>query len=544
MTLCDVGRETLNLEPQNLMWNNSLIQRILQIVILVFLWVPARAQEGDAIILPTEDSLIVTIKSLPSSVNSSFSEYACRLLADSTFLFTSLRNDAAEDVEHFFETNWYCYLYESKAISNGRFVSTKPLPSAINHPKYFNSNFCLSEDGQRMILTRCVRVGEGDLRCDLWHTEKKGSNWQKPKRLSSVINESGCSAMQPCLVEYPDYEVLYYVSDRPGGYGKTDIWYAICKNGHYQPPVNLGPAINTEGEEVTPFYDKKANVLYFSSDEHHSIGDFDIFCSEGALGGWQPVKHLEKPFNSVYNDFYFTVNQDGKSAFLSSNRPYRDMVDEDTCCNDIFYVEWSMPQKDTVVPPPEPNIHEKIASVLPITLYFQNDCPDPKSVSDTTDKDFLALYNAYIADIQEYIHKSGEGLTGEEQRKAMYAVAGFMRDSVQTGYARLLLLQQYLTEAMENGDTVNLVISGFASPLHNSDYNRHLSSRRIVSLLNWLRKADGGRLSPYITGKIPGLRIETYPEGAVNHAFETDEVRETVFGLRAAKDRKIVITGR
>ena len=525
------------------MWNNSLIQRILQIIILVFLWVPARAQEGDAIILPTEDSLIVTIKSLPSSVNSSFSEYACRLLADSTFLFTSLRNDAAEDVEHFFETNWYCYLYESKAISDGRFVSTKPLPSAINHPKYFNSNFCLSEDGQRMILTRCVRVGEGDLRCDLWHTEKKSSNWQKPKRLSSVINESGCSAMQPCLVEYPDYEVLYYVSDRPGGYGKTDIWYAICKNGHYQPPVNLGPAINTEGEEVTPFYDKKANVLYFSSDEHRSIGDFDIFCSEGALGGWQPVKHLEKPFNSVYNDFYFTVNQDGKSAFLSSNRPYRDMVDEDTCCNDIFYVEWSMPQKDTVIPPPEPNIHEKIASVLPITLYFQNDYPDPKSVSDTTDKDYLALYNSYVSDIQEYIQKSGEGLTGEEQRMAMYAVAGFMRDSVQTGYARLLLLQQYLTEAMENGDTVNLVISGFASPLHNSDYNRHLSSRRIVSLLNWLRKADGGRLSPYITGKIPGLRIETYPEGAVNHAFETDEVRETVFGLRAAKDRKIVISG-
>ena len=126
----------------------------------------------------------------------------------------------------------------------------------------------------------------------------------------------------------------------------------------------------------------------------------------------------------------------------------------------------------------------------------------------------------------------------------MYAVAGFMRDSVQTGYARLQLLEQYLTEAMENGDTVDLVISGFASPLHNSDYNKHLSSRRIVSLLNYLRKTEGGRLTPYITGERPGLHLHIYPEGAVNHAFETDEVRETVFGLRAAKDRKIVITGR
>ena len=153
------------------------------------------------------------------------------------------------------------------------------------------------------------------------------------------------------------------------------------------------------------------------------------------------------------------------------------------------------------------------------------------------------MYNAYIGDIQEYIRKSGQGLSGEEQRRAMYAVAGFMRDSVQTGYARLQLLQQYLTEALSNGDTVDLVIRGFASPLHNSEYNKHLSSRRIVSLLNYLREADNGQLAPYLTGERSGLRLQVYPEGAVNHTFETDEVRETVFGLRAAKDRKIVITG-
>ena len=513
-------------------------------MILLFLWGSAGAQDGGATALPTSDSIIVTIKPLPSAINSSFSEYAGKLLSDSTFLFTAMRNDAAEDAEHFFETNWYCYLYESKALPEGRFSAVKPLPRNINNPKYFNSNFCLSEDGKRMILTRCVRMGEGDLQCSLWHSEKEKGTWEKPSQLPSIINQKGSSSMQPCLVQLLDYEILYYVSDRSGGYGKTDIWYSICKNGHFQEPVNLGPVINTEGEEVTPFYDKAHNVLYFSSDEHHSMGDFDIFCSEGSLGRWQPVKHLEKPFNSAYNDFYFIVNQDGESAFLSSNRPHDDMADEDTCCNDIFYVEWKLPAEEIVIVETPPSIHEKIASVLPITLYFQNDCPDPKSVSDTTDKDYLELYNTYIGDIQEYIHKSGQGLTGEEQRRAMYAVAGFMRDSVQTGYARLQLLQQYLTEAMQNGDTVDLVISGFASPLHNSEYNKHLSSRRIVSLLNYLHKADDGRLSSYLSGDKPGIRLYISPEGAVNHSFETDEVRETVFGLRAAKDRKIVITGR
>lgn len=508
------------------------------------LWFPSKAQNGDAAILPISDSIILIIKPLPSSINSTFSEFAGKLLPDSTFLFTAMRNDAAEDAEHFFETNWYCYLYESKALPEGRFSAARPLPRNINNPKYFNSNFCLSEDGKRMILTRCVRVGEGDLQCSLWHSEKEKGTWKKPSQLPSVINPKGSSSMQPCLVQLPDYEILYFVSDRPGGYGKADIWYSISKNGHFQEPVNLGPIINTEGDEVTPFYDKTHNVLYFSSDEHHSIGDFDIFCSEGALGRWQPVKHLKQPFNSVYNDFYFAVNKDGKSAFFSSNRLHDNMDDEDTCCNDIFYVEWKLPEKEIVVIDTPQNIYEKIASVLPITLYFQNDYPDPKSVSDTTDKDYLELYNLYIGDIQEYIHKSGQGLTGEEQRRAMYAVAGFMRDSVQTGYARLQQLQQYLTEALENGDTVDLVISGFASPLHNSQYNKHLSSRRIFSLLNYLQKADNGRLSPYLSGEKPGLQLYVYPEGAVNHSFETNEIRETVFGLRAAKDRKIVITGR
>ena len=142
------------------------------------------------------------------------------------------------------------------------------------------------------------------------------------------------------------------------------------------------------------------------------------------MGAWQSPTLLGRPFNSEYNDFYFVVNQDGTSAFLSSNRPHDYMADEDTCCNDIFYVEWKLPEKEIVEPDPTPSVHEKIASVLPITLYFQNDCPDPKSVSDTTSMDYLALYNTYIADIQEHIHKAGQGLTGDEQRKAMYAVAG------------------------------------------------------------------------------------------------------------------------
>ena len=89
---------------------------------------------------------------------------------------------------------------------------------------------------------------------------------------------------------------------------------------------------------------------------------------------------------------------------------------------------------------------------------------------------------------------------------------------------------------------MELTVSGFASPLHSSDYNKHLSARRIVSLLNYLYKADNFALAPYLDGDKPGLVIHTDPQGAVQHTFASGETRETVYGLQAAKDRKIVIS--
>lgn len=78
---------------------------------------------------------------------------------------------------------------------------------------------------------------------------------------------------------------------------------------------------------------------------------------------------------------------------------------EDTCCNDLYYVKWKKIEKETVEEEPSISIREKIASVLPIALYFQNDSPDPRSLSDTTNSSYLELYNSYVSDIQKYIKK-------------------------------------------------------------------------------------------------------------------------------------------
>lgn len=487
-----------------------------------------------------KDTLPVKIEALPDEINTRFSEYAGQLFSDSTFMFSSMRADVAEDNDNLFETSWYCNLYQSKLLQNGDYEPAEALPLAINTIKAFNSNYCFNEKRDIIIYSRCVKNGDGALQCSLWQSQKKGDSWGKAQKLPAVINAVGTSNMQPCLVETEDRQVLYFVSDRVQGVGGLDIWFSILKDGKYNPPINAGTVINTEGNEVTPFYDKEGGILYFSSDEHIGIGDYDIFYSMGALSQWGEVSNMGVPFNSEYNDYYYNA-YDHKSGFFSSNRPHDGMEPGDTCCNDLFRFEWVLPEKEEPTID-TPTIAEKISSVLPISLYFQNDQPDPKTVSDTTETDYPSLYRQYLKDHELYVSESGRGLSGDRQQVIREEMSAFMRDSVATGYERLMQLERYLKEALLAGDSVSLTISGFASPLHNSDYNKHLSMRRITSLLNHLYQADNGFFKPYMTGEVSGLIINVEPQGAVNHTFNTEETRETVYGVQAAKDRKIVIT--
>ncbi|MBR6905121.1 MAG: hypothetical protein IKN32_09755, partial [Bacteroidales bacterium] len=177
----------------------------------------------------------------------------------------------------------------------------------------------------------------------------------------------------------------------------------------------------------------------------------------------------------------------------------------------------------------------------PITLYFENDRPDPRTKQETTNTEYMGLYNNYMAAKSNYVTSAGKGLAGAQKTNAENAVEAFFNDSIQTGYDRLVKMTNFIVEALKDGHQVEFTISGFASPLSNSDYNKHLSARRIESVLNYMSQAHGGFLAPYINGSKSGLTIHKVPEGQVNHSFSTTAVRETVYGLQAAKDRKIVI---
>lgn len=176
----------------------------------------------------------------------------------------------------------------------------------------------------------------------------------------------------------------------------------------------------------------------------------------------------------------------------------------------------------------------------PIVLYFENDQPDPRTKQETTNTEYVGLYNNYMSAKSNYVKNAGKGLTGAKKSEAENTVEAFFNDSIQTGYNRLVKMTDFIVEALKDGHQVEFTISGFASPVGGNDYNKHLSARRIQSVLNYMAQSHGGYLAPYINGSKSGLTIHRDPEGQVG-SFNTTAVRETVYGLKAAKDRKISI---
>jgi outer membrane protein OmpA-like peptidoglycan-associated protein len=153
------------------------------------------------------------------------------------------------------------------------------------------------------------------------------------------INSDDHLALQPATGELFGGEVLYFVSDRPGGFGGFDIYYAPYEgDGRYGTPVNLGPTINTVGDEMTPFYFD--GTLYFSTDGLPTMGGTDMFYSSWNGSEWSAPENMGAGFNSTLDDQSLSIYQDGLVGFMTSNRPGEGRsVKSKTCCDDIYAFE-------------------------------------------------------------------------------------------------------------------------------------------------------------------------------------------------------------
>ena len=173
-----------------------------------------------------------------------------------------------------------------------------------------------------LYFTRCPVVKKQVLGCQIFLSTKRGKAWGDVEVIS-LSPDSTNSIGHPSLSS--NERDLYFAADMPGGYGGRDIWYATRskKNRPFGKPVNLGPVINTTGNEMFPYireYSDGRLALYFSSDAHPGMGGLDIFKSEWEGAGWGAPQNLMSPINSNGDDFGVIFELDKEKGYFTSNR--------------------------------------------------------------------------------------------------------------------------------------------------------------------------------------------------------------------------------
>src|SRR5690606_34342098 len=143
--------------------------------------------------------------------------------------------------------------------------------------------------------------------------------WSEMRKLSANVNDPKYWDSQPTTAS--DGVSLYFASDRPGGFGGIDIWMTTKDpvGGEWSIPVNLGPKINTTGDEKTPFIHSDSETLYFSSNGHFGFGGYDIFyVRKDEKGSWKDPVNIGSPINGLTDDTGFFVSRDSKTGYFFS----------------------------------------------------------------------------------------------------------------------------------------------------------------------------------------------------------------------------------
>ncbi len=255
--------------------------------------------------------------------NSEQADFSPSYWKDKIVFASSRVTSLASKNTHTWNEKPFLDLYVATADSSNNLTEITKLKGEIN-TKYHEGPMCFTNDGKTLYFTRNNYLKHK------YQVSSKGTNMLELFR--AVQNESGKWAIEKLNIDNREYslghptlskdeKILYFASDMPGGLGGTDIWKSEIKSdGSLSTPVNLGPNVNTEGNEMFPFYGND-HVLYFSSNGHAGYGEMDVFASPiNGSDNFGKAMNLGPQINTGKDDFGIVFSKDGKKGFLSSNR--------------------------------------------------------------------------------------------------------------------------------------------------------------------------------------------------------------------------------
>lgn len=256
----------------------------------------------------------VTIEDISNKINSEYPDYAPTISADeNVMVFTTRRPGENMNEKVAVDHEYYEEIFYSEKI-NGEWQPAKNAGTPVNS-NYHNASVNLSPDGKEMIIYHDSNGG------DLFVSNRKADgSWSSPRALEGINTEY----LESSATITKDGKTIYFTSNRPGGYGGTDIYSCqLDKGGNRWVNIkNLGPIVNTELDEEGVFISANGQHLYYSSNGLAGMGDLDLYRSslDAAKQAWSEPVNMGYPINSVENDIYFVLTADERYAYMSSLR--------------------------------------------------------------------------------------------------------------------------------------------------------------------------------------------------------------------------------
>jgi len=466
---------------------------------------------------PNKGIAVVNVGTL---VNSPFTESSALQAEDGSLYFISFQKKAPI-VQDGKDNDYFSKIYTSTKDKDGKWAKPTALPDAINRPNTHSGHVSLSPDGKSMVFTRAVLVNNEVSETRLYASSKTASGWTPAQEVKTPTGDF--QIRYPAFGRMFDREVLFFSSNMPGTKGGYDIFYAHFDGETLGDIINMGPAFNSEGDEISPFYTR--TKFYYSSNGLPGMGGFDIFSSEWTGTEFAAPVNMGRNFNTSVDDMFFTLNPDGNTGFLVSNRPGTRSLKSKTCCDDIFYFSLQPILVDLTV-----TVFETPKKALPGSQVILNEFVEESSIEKERKSDkgntypfeleadkayrFITSKEGYYPDTFD-INTVGIMESSSLKREVIlrpmppepttevitinepirlnniyydYDDAAILKDAEQDLSALLGLLQEYPTMVIE--------LSSHTDARGNDEYNKRLSQRRANSAKNWItaRGIDASRI--------------------------------------------------
>ena len=404
---------------------------------------------------------------------------------------------------------------------NGKWKKPEYVKGAINS-EFDEGAASFSPDGKTMYFTRCITKSdsiESSSQAELFRSVRSGGEWSAPEKLQ-IFRDSTVVFAHPAVS--PDGRYLYYVSDMAGGYGGKDIWRSELSDSTFGVPENLGPDINTPGDELFPYF--RANgEFYFSSDGQPGFGGLDIFkATQNAEGGYT-VENLGQDINSNGDDFGITFFGKQERGFFSSNRK------EPKGWDKIWSFELPTPYTEV-----KGIVSDRYGEPIPdATIRIVNDKGMNKkvrSIEDGTytfkvekDADYIMM-----ATCRSYLNYSNRFYALNEEKDTTY-IANFILtplhrpiriENIFFEFDKWTLMPtsfpalNELVKLLKDNPHIVIEIGAHTDQIGTEEYNNQLSEKRANAVVEYLQQQgiEKERLVAHGYGKSQPTKVDDYIE--------------------------------